>query len=335
MEDYPAELLENSAEHGCRKKLKFPRRNSDLSVGNGDNLISVKSESVASSRRRLGAYEDPILEVGSSHGDPSDRGKWLSESRELVPSRQCIDSSRCNGTASSSNGGQLSPLCVSESQMSLTDDMDGTNYMKGDTSQVGQGLNYSRGLYCNDFGESLLDEVSVDNNVSEEADYSSSGFGSSFVSDSPSDFHLSGEDSAQEVTTPDLGILVSESEQNRQDDNRLHVDMVSESITIPANTAEISSREVRRNSRRLFWDAFSRRSSRRRGDLRTFSFSPARFDHLRSPNRQVLDLGGGFNDDEFGGDLSSLGSRTPGSSDQQFQPRHEVQHCLKYVRIKF
>lgn len=334
MEDYPAELLVNSAEHGCRKKLKFPRKNSDLSVGNGDNLISVKSESVVSSRRRLGAYEDPTVEVGSSHDDPSDRGKWLSESRELVPSRQCIDSSRCNGTASSSNGGRPSPLCVSESQLFLTDDMDGTNNVKGDTSRIGQRLNNPRSLYCNALGDSLLDEVSVDNNVSEEADYSSSGFGSSFVSDSPSHFHLSGEDSAQEVTTPDVGFLVSGSEQNRQDDNRLHGDMVSESITIPANSADISSREVRRNSRRLFWDAFSRRSSRRRADLRTFSFSPARSDHLRS-NRQVLDLGGGFNDDEFGGDLSSLGSRSPGSSDQQLQPRHEVKLFSKYVSRQF
>ncbi|XP_057767932.1 uncharacterized protein LOC130988168 isoform X2 [Salvia miltiorrhiza] len=325
MEDYPAELLVNSAEHGRRKKLKFPRRNSDLSEGNGDNLISIKSESAVSSRRLLGAYENPILEVGSSNDDPSDRGKWLSESRELVPSRQSIDSSRCDGTASSSYGGQPSPVLVSENEMSSMDRMNGINCnMKGDASRIGQGFYNSSGVYRDALRESFLDEVSVENNVSEEIDYSSSDFGSSLVSDSPLDFHLLRDNIPQEATPLDLGFLVSEREQNRQDDNQLHVDVVSTSNIFPANSAEIISREARRNSRRLFWDAFSRRSSRRQSDSRTFLFSSAGSDRLRSPDRQLLDFSGGFIDDEFGGDLGSRGSRSPGSNDQQLNPRLEL-----------
>lgn len=310
MEDYPAELLVNSAEHGRRKKLKFPKRNSDLSMGNADDRISIKSESVVSSRRFLGAYENPTHEVGASHDEPSDRGKWLSESRELVPSNQCINSSRCNGTASSSYGGQPSCFLVSENEMS---DMEGVHCnMKVDTSQNGQG-----------FAEPLLDEVSVENNVSEDVDYSSSDFGSSFVSDSPLDFH----DIAQEETHPDLGFLVSEREQNRQD-----VDMVSISNTLPTNSAEIRSSEARRNSRRLFWDAFSRRSlrsSRRQADSRTILFSPVGSDHFRSPDRQLLDFSSAFIDDGFGGDLSSHGGRTPGSNDQQLNSRSEIWERLR------
>lgn len=333
MEDYPAGLLVNSAEHGRRKKLKFPRRNSDLSVGIGDDLISIKSESVVSSRRFLGAYENPALEVGASHDEPSDRGKWLSESRELVPSHQCIDSSRYNGTASSSYGGQPSCFLVSENEMSGMDDMNDVNCnMKGDTSQNGQGFSNSSSVYCNALGEPLLDEVSVENNVSEEVDYSSSDFGSSFVSDSPLDFHLLRDDIAQEVTPPGLGFVVSEREQSRQDESLLHVDMLSISNTLPTNSAEISSREARRNSRRLFWDAFSRRSSRssrRQADSRTIVFSPVGSDHLRSPDRQLLDFSSAFIDDEFGGDLSSRGSRTPGSNDQQLNSRSEIWERLR------
>lgn len=327
MEDYPAELLVNSAEHGRRKKSKYPRRNSDLSEGNGDDLISIKSESVVSSRRLLGAYENPILEVGSSHDDPSDRGKWLSESRQLVPSHLSIDSSRCDGTASSSYGGQPSPFFVSENEMSTMDGMNGINCStKGDASRIGQGFNNSTSVCCDALRESFLDEVSVENNVSEEVDYSSSDFGSSFVSDSPLDFHLLRENTLQEATPPDLGFVVSRREQNRQDENLLHLDVASISNTLlPANSAEISSREARRNSRRLFWDAFSRRSSRRHADSRTFLFSSSGSDRLRSPDRQLLDFSGGFIDDEFGGDLGSRGSRSPGSNDQQLNPRLEVQ----------
>lgn len=331
MEDYPAELLVNSAEHGRRKKLKFPRRNSDLPAGNGDDLSSIKSESAVSSRRFLGAYENTTLEVGASHDDPGDRGKWLSESRELVPSLQCIDSSRCNGTASSSDAGQPSGFLLSENEMSSMDGINSVNCnLKGDTSQIGQGFNNTSSVFCNALGEPLVDEVSVENNVSEEVDYSSSDFGSPFVSGSPLtlDFHLLRDDNVQEVTPPGLGFLVSEREQNRQDESLLHVDVVSISNTLPTNSSEISSREARRNSRRLFWDAFSRRSSRRQADSRTFVFSPLGSDRLRSPDRQLLDFSSSFIDDEFG-DLNSRGSRTPGSNDQLLNSRSEIWERLR------
>ncbi|KAL1553740.1 RING-type E3 ubiquitin transferase [Salvia divinorum] len=286
MEDYPAELLVNSAEHGCRKKLKVPRRNSDLSEGNGNDLISVKSESVVSSRRIFGAYDNSILEVGSSIDDPSDRGKWLSESRELVPSHQPIDTSRCDGTASSSYGGQPSPIFLSGNELSSINHINGINCnMKGDASQIGQGFDNTSRVYCDVLRESFLGEVPVENNVTEEIDYSSSNFGSSFVSDSPLDFHFS------RGNIPRIWIFC---------------------------------RAARRNSRRLFWDAFSRRGFRRHADSRTYLFSSAGSDHLRSPDRQILDFSGGFIDDEFVGDLGSHGSRSPGSNDQHLMPRLEL-----------
>ncbi|XP_047939084.1 uncharacterized protein LOC125186703 isoform X2 [Salvia hispanica] len=324
MEDYPAELLVSSAEHSRRKKLKVPRRNSDSSEGKGDDLISVKSESVVSSRRLLGAYDNSILEVGSSHDDTSDRRKWLHESRELVPSHQSIGTSRCDGTASSSYGDQPSPILLSGNEMSSIGHISGINCnVKGDASQSGQGFNNTSRVYCDVLRESFLGEVSVGNNVSGEIDYSNSNFGSSFVSDSPLEFHLSRGNIPQEAAPSDLDFLVSEREQNRQNENLHHVDVVSTLDTLTANSAEINRHEARRNSRRLFWDAFSRRGSRRRTNSRTYLFSSAGSDHLRFPDRQLLDFSGGFSDDEFVGDLGSHRSRSPGSNDQNLMPRHE------------
>ncbi|KAL0427397.1 UNVERIFIED_CONTAM: hypothetical protein Slati_2914500 [Sesamum latifolium] len=327
MEDYPAELLVNSAEHGHQEKFKFLRKKSDLSMGNGDDLVSSKSESLVSSRRWFAANGNSAPEDGGSNVEHGNRGKFLSESRELIPTYQSTAHSRGVETASTSYVDQLSADCVSFSEMSSTSAMNTINYnMNGALSQIGQRFNNTGNVYSHGLGGLLLDELSVENNVSEEVDFSNSDFGSSFVSDSPMDTHLPRDDSIQEVTPSRVGFLVSEREHNRQDVNLLQVDVVSISSNIlPTNSAEISSREARRNSRRLFWDAFSRRSSRRHTESRTFGFSPGDSESLRSHDRWLLDFTGGFYNDEVGGDLRSHGSRTPGSHELQTPGRNEQQ----------
>ncbi|KAL7093395.1 hypothetical protein ACP275_11G038700 [Erythranthe tilingii] len=304
MDDYPAELLVNSAERARQQKLKFRRKKSNLSDNNGDNRISTKPESVVSSARGLSANENPAPESGASNLEPGNKGKWLFDSRDLVAP---VHNSRGNETASTSYAHQPSPHGVSSNEM-----------------PSGEGHNNSSTVYRNGLRESLLDEVSVENNVSEEVDFSNSEFGSSsFVSDSPGDYHLRRDDAVHEETPSGLGFVVSERDQSRQDGSLLHVDVVSISSNgLLTNSADISSREARRNSRRLFWDAFSRRSSRR--DSRTLLFSPGDSDHLRSHERWLLDFSGGFlNNDENGGDLRSHDSRTP-SSEQRWNSRSEI-----------
>ncbi|KAL0334038.1 UNVERIFIED_CONTAM: hypothetical protein Sangu_1560000 [Sesamum angustifolium] len=327
MEDYPAELLVNSAEHGHQEKFKFLRKKSDLSMGNGDDLVSSKSESLVSSRRWFAANGNSAPEDGGSNVERGNRGKFLSESRELIPSYQSTAHSRGIETASTSYVDQLSSDCVSLNEMSSTNAMNTINYnMNGALSQFGQRFNNTCNVYSHGLGGLLLDELSVENNVSEEADFSNSDFGSSFVSDSPMDTHLPRDDTIQEATPSHVGFLVSEREHNRQDVNLLQVDVVSISSNIlPTNSAEINSREARRNSRRLFWDAFSRRSSRRHTESRTFGFSPGDSESLRSHDRWLLDFTGGFYNDEVGGDLRSHGSRTPSSHELQTPGRNEQQ----------
>ncbi|KAK6126931.1 hypothetical protein DH2020_039325 [Rehmannia glutinosa] len=325
MEDYPAELLVNSAEHDRQEKLRFPRKKSDLSLGNRNDLITVKSESVVSSGRCLAAHENHAHEDGASNVDSGNKGKCLSESRELVPLHQYTGNSRVNENASTSYVDRPSPYRVSANEMSH-----GINFnMNGVSSQIGDELNNSRSVYHR-LGEPSLDDVSVENNVPEEVDFSNSDFGTSFVSDSSVDFHLLRDDTLQDVTPSGLGFLVSEREQSRQDRSLLHVDVVSiSSNVLQSNSAELSSREARRNSRRLFWDAFSRRSSRGHTDPRNLAFSPGDSDNLRSHDRWLLDFSGGFLNDEIGGDLRSHESRTPGSNEQRWNSRSEIWERLR------
>ncbi|KAL6586230.1 hypothetical protein OROMI_002874 [Orobanche minor] len=300
MEDCPAELLVNSAEHNRQGKLRFPRKSSDLSLDNRNDLVTIKSENVVSSGSCLAAHENHVHEDGARNVNSGNRGKCLSESRELVPSHQSTANARVKENASTSNVDWSSSSRIAANDMNV-----------------------------NEISSKFFDKLNNSSCVShhpEEVDFSVSDFGTSpIVSDSPVDFCLPRDDTLQDVTPSGIGFLVSEREQNRQDRSLLHVDVVSiSSSVLLSNSAETSSRDARRNSRRLFWDAFSRRNSRGHTDSRTFSFSSSDSDHLRSHDRWLLDFSGGFPNDEIGGDLRSHESRSPGSNEQRLNSRSEI-----------
>ncbi|KAL3824560.1 hypothetical protein ACJIZ3_020589 [Penstemon smallii] len=256
MEDYPADLLVNSAEHGHEEKLKFPRSDSDLSLSSRTDLISIKTENGASSGRFIASREG----VGPSNVESGgSKGKCLSDSRELVPSLQSFTNSKTNEAGSTSYLDQPYQARVSANEIASMDSLNRINNTYRYSSQVG-------------LEESLSDEVSVENNVSETIDV-----------DSLVDSHSLRDDNLQE------------------NGSLLQVDVVGiSSNSLSGNSAEMSSGDVeivRRNSRRLFWDAFSsRRSSRRHTESRTFVFSPddSDSDNLRSQDRWLLDFSGDF-----------------------------------------
>ncbi|KAL3840717.1 hypothetical protein ACJIZ3_025308 [Penstemon smallii] len=321
MEDYPAELLVNSADHGKkRKKLKSPRNDSGLSLSNVADQNSNKVEYGVSSE----SSDNPSREVGtSSNVEPSGKGKCLSESRELVPSHQFNANFRGTESASTSYLDQPSPDYFSVNEMDGVDDMSRNIETNGDQSQVGERISNSNGLFSHGHGESFLDEVSVENNLTRIDSDSAVG------PDSLVDFH-----------TPQG--VVSEREQNRQHGSQVQVDLVGISSNIlSGNSAEIRSRELRRNSRRLFWDAFSRRSSRRHTDSRTFVFSPDDSDHLRSHDRWLLDFTGDFLTDDVGsrpqGRIHSEGSCScqSGSSAEEYGTRAGISRIVMLAEALF
>ncbi|CAI9754719.1 unnamed protein product [Fraxinus pennsylvanica] len=332
MEDDPAELLVNSAEHYHSEKLKLPRKYSASPLGSVADLANCKTENGIPTGRPMIANENPGLECSPSHADTSDKGKCLSESRELVPSDQSIISSRTHETASTSYINQPSSISASANERSTIDAVNGIkSNINGNSSQLGAGL-----TDCTDAPSLRLnsssDEISVENNVNEAIyfSFSDSCSGSaSAVSESPIHADSPRSDTAQEVIPSALGHPMSEREYTRQDTSVLHVDVPSTSSDIlPSSSAEISSRETR-NSRRLFWDAFSRRSSRGHTDSRTFVFPSGDSDMLRSHDRWLLDFSGDFFNSGVGGDFRSYGSRTQGINDQRRRSRSEIWERLR------
>jgi len=337
MEDDPAELLVNSAEHYHSEKLNFPGKYSALSIGSVADLASSKTENGIPTGSPMIANENPGLECSPSNADTSDKGKCLSESGELVPSDQSITSSRTHETDSTLYINQPSSDSASANERPTIDAISGINSnMNGNSSQLGAELTnctVPSSLRLNNSS----DEISVENNVNEAIYFSfsdsgcSSGSGSgSHVSESPINADSPRFDTLQEVIPSGLGHPMSEREQTRQHTNVLHVDVPSVSSDIlPTSSAEISSREERRNSRRLFWDAFSRRSSRRHTDSRTFVFPSGDSDNLRSHDRWILDLSGDFFNDGAGGDFRSYEGRTQGINERRWHSRSEIWERLR------
>ncbi|PIA45644.1 hypothetical protein AQUCO_01600101v1 [Aquilegia coerulea] len=114
-------------------------------------------------------------------------------------------------------------------------------------------------------------------------------------------------------------------DRERNNEGVLQVDVVSiSSSTLFSSTGEVGHHEARRNSRRLFWDAFSRRSSRRHSDSRTIVFSSEDTDDLGSHDRWLLDFSGDLFEDGRSGDSGILGSRHRSTHDGRWHSRSEI-----------
>ncbi|XP_028091992.1 uncharacterized protein LOC114292284 isoform X1 [Camellia sinensis] len=152
----------------------------------------------------------------------------------------------------------------------------------------------------------------------------------SVLSDALWSLQLFGDDSAQVATPSGSGFLVSDTDDDLRTGSSLHVDVVSISSNILSSSiAEISNREARRNSRRLFWDALSRRSFRRHSDSPTIVFTAGHADDLGSHDRWLLDLSGDLHYDGVGRESESLGTRRHDRNERRWQLGSEQNHMLK------
>ncbi|XP_011093487.1 uncharacterized RING finger protein C4G3.12c-like [Sesamum indicum] len=142
----------------------------------------------------------------------------------------------------------------------------------------------------------------------------------SIASDSLPRFRFPGDDDAHVTTTSSSGFLVSDSDQDLRSEDLLHLDMVSISSNfLSSSIAEINSRESRRNSRRLFWNALSRRSFTRHSDSPTIVFATGLADDLGSHDRWPLD---------FSGDLHYNGAGHDHINERRWLLRSEVSERL-------
>ncbi|KAK6944409.1 Zinc finger, RING-type [Dillenia turbinata] len=302
----------------------FSASNSGAASASLEKETGVSSEtSVIADRDTSSARSFEIVETSNPQG-------CSSKSKELV-SAECSHSEpnwEIGATANSSlKEHQSSDLLNMGAHMVAGNDLDGL--VNGNEWEVCTEVSHADSLSSNDLGNSCSNGVPVEilsagrvsnddtisvsmpiNSVSQEA------------SQSP------GDESLREVITSGLGFLVSDREQNWRDGSLLHVDVVSISSSISSrSTSDVSNQDERRNSGRLFWNAFSRRSSRIHMDSPAVLFSNNDTGSI-GLDRWFLDFNGDFFDNSIRGDAGFLHNRRHSANEQQRSSRSEMWEIL-------
>ncbi|XP_061990911.1 uncharacterized protein LOC133709245 [Rosa rugosa] len=337
MEDHPAECLVRYAENCDRGKNPVQNSTdvSSLISSAGAGSTFPNTEIGSSSQSDVPAGQGTYFEEGLRSLDTSNQGKCLSRSKELIShpvSAGCNhdESSRDNSTtASTSFKEQQSSHPVSVNSSANMDAVNGS--ADKNVSQACPVVMRPSSSSPQGIGNSRSDDMSVENHVAEvmAVHNTNADTDSVHVSDIPLPFPSRGNDSLREVPSG-LGFLVSNREQSREDGSVVHVDVMSISSNfLSSSNADTSNRESRRNGRRLFWDAFSRRSSRRFIDSPTILFSTDETEDLGFHDRWLLGLSGDFLDDRSGADSGHRVNRTPNLSERRRHSRSEVWERLR------
>lgn len=286
----------------------------------------------ASSGSSTAVSDGTYAEDSRRNSGPDNHGKELADSKELAsPCLVSADSNRGESYRDRSSTTAITSFKDQESleTVSVNDSAD-KNAVNGLENSAEEGVSQICPEPSCSYSQSLEDSasagVSVETHESEVIPvHNSHSDPVSLASDLPVAFHSLGEESIRGEMTAGLGFLVSNRDQDLVDGNVLHVDVVSISSNIlSGGNADTNNREARRNSRRMFWDAFSRRSSRRLTDSPTIVFSTDDTQDLGSHDRWLLDFSGDFFDDGVGGDSGYLGRRVHSLNERRRHSRSEV-----------
>ncbi|KAK2971622.1 hypothetical protein RJ640_002387 [Escallonia rubra] len=107
------------------------------------------------------------------------------------------------------------------------------------------------------------------------------------------------------------GFQVSDSEEDMRSEAGLHVDVMSiSSNMLTSSITEISNRDLRRNGRRLYWDALSRSSVRRHSDSPFIVFTAGQGNDVGPHDRWLLDLSDDLHNGGVGRGFGYHGSRS-------------------------
>ncbi|XWS27123.1 hypothetical protein CRYUN_Cryun26dG0089200 [Craigia yunnanensis] len=330
MEAYPAEILVKSAEHcdSVTNIVQNPLEESTSICSMETRFSSTGTETGISAESSTTASGDPSIEGGSSDVETSNCRKCLTESTELVAPQVSTDYSRgeshrdSSTSASTSFKEQQSSDPVSVNLSTNEDAVSGFDNANKGASQISP---ESSILSPQRLEDSHLHGIPADNRLGELTTVHTSGSDSAPHASEPMTFHSLGGESIREVIPSGLGFLLSNREQGQRDGSVLHVDVVSISSNIlSGGSADTSNREARRNSRRLFWDAFSRHSSRRLNDSPSIFLSTNDSDDTGFHDRWLLDFGGDFFYDGAGDDSGYLSSRIHSLNERRRHSRSEI-----------
>ncbi|XP_021741877.1 uncharacterized RING finger protein P4H10.07-like isoform X1 [Chenopodium quinoa] len=323
-EDCAAGSVLTSRDYSQQKANKSPIPTDDSiptsSAGTGfSSNSSPRSGLVASSESSTLGIECTSIH-DDSNVESSNKQKCFSEGDEVVPCDVNAESKchqqRLVDSVKSSSAGHLQHLSVSPNRHATSEIDEFIN----DTPQT------SNEVLSPSLQHVELEPSTIFEDVSEVIGSQSTESGPfPVVSDPGIASHARGDEVIQELIPPGLELFVSDRAEVQPEGNVLHVDVVSISSSnhLPNINNEISTREARRNSRRMFRDAFTSRSSRRNPDFPAILFTTEDSDLAGSHRRWLLDIGDDFFDDGVGAEPWRFGRRSRFTNDRRRNSRSE------------
>lgn len=308
--------------------LHYSIKESSLSVSSENNSSSTTNEHMMSNLSTNDGFKDcPTL---PSNAKTSHSGKCLSESKELVP---CV-ASACSGL-DITNSKRACDLASSSSKLDHLEPLLGTTaatvipVMVVDDSTVGSishasSVRFSSSVSQLEPGDGLADVTSTTEDPSDEILGVHSACPNP-ASASTSSLNLLEDEHLLAATSSSATDLTS----GERSGSVLHVDVVSiSSNVLPSGSGNISNNEARRNSRRLFWDALSRRTTRRNYDSPSIFSSADDGDDLGSHDRWLLDISDDLFGSRFDHDSLYLHRRSHGTNGRRWHSRSEIRERL-------
>ncbi|KAB2023989.1 hypothetical protein ES319_D06G056900v1 [Gossypium barbadense] len=314
MEDYPAEILVKSTDHSgpVSNVVQSPLEESALICSMGTRFSSIDSETGIPAESSSAASQNSSVEGGSRDVETSHCRKCLTENTELVASQVDAGYNRGESHKESSTSAST-PFIEQQSSDPVSENLStnvGAVRFENANKGVSEVCPEPSILSPQGLEDSNLRRIPVENESGEVTTVTNSGFASAPHASEPETSHSIGGESIIEVMPSGLGFLLSNRERSQGDGSVLHVDLVSLSSNIlSGGTADTSNRESRRNSRRMFSDAFSRRSSRRVNNSQSIFLSTDDNNDPGFDNRWLLDFDGDFFYDGAAGDSGYLSSR--------------------------
>ncbi|KAL7233797.1 hypothetical protein ACSBR1_017415 [Camellia fascicularis] len=330
MEEYPNKSPISSVENlaPVSDQSRSSREESSAIFGSETRFNASETEVGASSGSSMGSFEDNFVEHRLRNIEAC-RSK-ASVSTQVNANANC----NCNGAYLDKNSPTASTSHEEQPHLELISANSSIGFDAA--AETDNSANTTVSLICpEDRHSSFVAQEnphghSVENHENSVMGISTNSESVSVLSDALWSLQLFGDDTAQVATPSGSGFLVSDADDDLRTGSSLHVDVVSISSNILSSSiAEISNREARRNSRRLFWDAISRRSFRRHSDSPTIVFTAGHADDLGSHDRWLLDLSGDLHYDGVGRESESLGTRRHDRNERRWQLGSEISERIR------
>ncbi|KAJ1382376.1 Zinc finger, RING-type [Sesbania bispinosa] len=313
MEEHPSELQVDSA-RDFDGEIQKVTAESSLSCTEARINCCPHAETTTSSDMRTEFCGNTTVEGSSRNVATSSQRKCLSERKELVPPYQ-----------KSSDPVSVN-VSANKDAVNTVDDP-----VVSGVPQISCETMHPRSSSPQEHGNSSPGEISVENHTGPFISIQSSSPNPvPQESNIPTTSPVPENEPHRETMPSGLGIIVSNRERGQGNDGVLQLDVVTISSNIlSGSNADANDHDARRNGRRLFWDAFSRRSSRRLGDSPTIVFSTGGADDPGSQDRWLVDFGSDLSNDGIGGGSGYTGSRIHRLNDRMRHSRSEIWERLR------